>query len=98
MDIIGLVVNLVSGIVGGNLTGAAMKEKSLSWIGSTIAGAIGGVAGGYIMKAVDVLNTLGAGNVTVGNVIGTVASAGIGGAILTGIVTFIKNKMGQSSS
>lgn len=93
MDITGLIVSVISGLVGGNLTGAALKDKSIGVIGNSIAGIVGGVAGTYILQAVNILNTLGLADVTMGTIAGMIGSGAIGGAILTAIVGFIKNAL-----
>ena len=95
MDIAGLLINLVSGAVGGNLAGAALKEQSLGAIGNTIAGIVGGVAGGYILKAVDILNTIGVANMPVASIATEAGATAILGAIVTAVVGFIKNKASQ---
>lgn len=48
MDISGLIANLVGGGLGGLLSGAALKEKSLGTMGNIIAGLVGGTIGSYI--------------------------------------------------
>jgi hypothetical protein len=95
MDIVGLLINLVSGAVGGNIAGAALKNLSLGAVGNTIAGLVGGAAGGYILQAVDLLNTAGLANMPVASIATEAGATAICGAILTGIVGFIKNKTGQ---
>jgi uncharacterized membrane protein YeaQ/YmgE (transglycosylase-associated protein family) len=95
MDIAGLLMNVVSGAIGGNLTGAGLKQLSLGTIGNTIAGLVGGAAGGYILKAVDILNTAGLANMSVGSIASEAGATAICGAILTAIVGFIKNKTSQ---
>jgi uncharacterized membrane protein YeaQ/YmgE (transglycosylase-associated protein family) len=47
-----LIIQLISGAVGGNVARAAMKEKSLGALGNSIAGLIGGGVGGTILQAV----------------------------------------------
>ena len=42
MDIFALIANLVGGGIGGGLSGASLKEKSLGTIGNIIAGIVGG--------------------------------------------------------
>ncbi|MBC8020484.1 MAG: hypothetical protein H7X78_04625, partial [Methyloceanibacter sp.] len=42
MDLTSLLVQVVSGALGGNAAGAALKQYSLGVLGNTIAGAIGG--------------------------------------------------------
>lgn len=93
MDLVSALISLISGVIGGNILGAAWKEKSLGAIGNSIAGAIGGVAGAYITQAVGILNTLGLGNMTIGSMLGDAGSSAVGGIILTGIVGMIKSAM-----
>ena len=50
MDIVGLIIQLIAGAVGGNVAGAALKEKSLGSTGNSIAGAIGGVIVAQIVQ------------------------------------------------
>ncbi len=45
MDITSLLIEAVSGAVGGNVAGAAMKENSLGAVGNSIAGIVGGGLG-----------------------------------------------------
>jgi uncharacterized membrane protein YeaQ/YmgE (transglycosylase-associated protein family) len=49
--IIGLIIQLVSGAIGGNIAGAAMKQYDLGTIGNSIAGLIGGGVGAQIIGA-----------------------------------------------
>lgn len=95
MDIVGMLVNVVSGAVGGNVSGAALKEKSLGTIGNTVAGAIGGVAGGYILQAVDVLNSMGIADMQVGALATEAGLTAVCGAVLTAVIGFIKSKMAK---
>ena len=50
MDIMSLLVEAISGGVGGNIAGAAMKDKSLGTVGNSIAGIVGGGLGGPSCK------------------------------------------------
>ena len=52
MDITSLIVQLVSGAVGGNAAGALFKNISLGTLGNSIAGIVGGGIGGQILQAV----------------------------------------------
>ncbi len=52
MDITSLIVEAVSGAVGGNVAGAALKENSLGLIGNSLAGVVGGGLGGTILQTV----------------------------------------------
>ena len=51
MNIVALIIQIISGAIGGNLAGGAMKDTSLGMAGNSIAGAIGGVAGGQLLGA-----------------------------------------------
>ena len=52
MDMTSLIIEAVSGAVGGNVAGAAMKENSLGTAGNSIAGILGGGLGGTILHSV----------------------------------------------
>ena len=49
MDITSLLIQLVSGAVGGNAAGMALKNYSLGTIGNSIAGILGGGIGAQIL-------------------------------------------------
>ncbi|HHF7344970.1 hypothetical protein [Legionella feeleii] len=96
MDLVSLGVNLLSGLVGGRLLGAAWKDKSLGGLGNSIAGIIGGAAGGYILQAVGILNSLGFGDMSIHALLGNVGSGLVGGAVLTAIAGMIKKSMSKA--
>ena len=103
MDILSLIVSLVSGAIGGNIAGAAMKEKTLGPVGNTISGVVGGGISNYILQALGILASAGIATATttatgdtssgldIGTLIGNIAGSGAGGAILTAIVALVKN-------
>lgn len=95
MDIIGLVTNLVGGVVGGNLAGAGLKEKSLGVIGNSIAGLVGGAIGGYILQGVNLLSSMGLADMSIGALTTSAGVSAVAGAILTALVGIVKNKMGK---
>ena len=45
-----LIIQLISGAIGGNAAGAVSKNTSLGPVGDTIAGALGGGVGGQISQ------------------------------------------------
>jgi hypothetical protein len=92
--LVNLIIQIISGAVGGNLAGAAAKDVSLGGVGNTIAGAIGGGIGGQILAALVPMLSQTAGTADIGALVGQVAGGGIAGAVLTAIVGLIKNKMG----
>lgn len=46
------IVQLISGIVGGNVAAAVAKEHSFGIFGHTVAGAVGGGLSGYFLQTV----------------------------------------------
>ena len=101
MDITSLIIQLIIGAVGGNAAGKAMPDKSLGTAGNTIAGAIGGVGGGWILDmilgggavATDAAGGAAASGLDIGAIIQDVAGGGIGGAVLTIVVALVKGAM-----
>ena len=95
MDITHLIVELVSGAVGGNVAGAAMKDKSLGAIGNSIAGIVGGGIGGTILQTI-MGSAAAGGGMDMQSILANVGGGGVGGAILMIIVGTIKNQMAKS--
>jgi uncharacterized membrane protein YeaQ/YmgE (transglycosylase-associated protein family) len=95
MDIVSLLISLISGAVGGNIAGAAMKDKSLGTLGNSIAGIVGGGLGGALLRAVGMFMQSG-GTLDPGAIIGNIAGGGIGGAILLIVVSLIKGAMARA--
>ena len=93
MDITSLLVETVSGAVGGNVAGAAMKEKSLGAVGNSIAGIVGGGLGGTILQSVLGSAAAGGGGMDMQSILANVGGGGVGGAILMVVVALIKNAM-----
>ncbi len=97
MDIMSLLISLVSGAVGGNVAGAAMKDKSLGTAGNSIAGIFGGGIGGAILQILGVLKSTGGGGLDLSTILGNVASGGVGGAVVLAVVSLIKNAMAKKA-
>ena len=93
MNIISLIIEAISGAVGGNVAGAAMKENSLGPVGNSIAGIVGGGLGGTILQMVMGTGAAGGGGLDLQSILANVGGGGVGGAILMAIVGIIKNKM-----
>ena len=96
MNIISLIIEAISGAVGGNVAGAAMKENSLGTVGNSIAGLVGGGLGGTILQSIMGSAATGGGSLDMTTILSNVAGGGVGGAILMAIVGIIKNKMAKS--
>jgi uncharacterized membrane protein YeaQ/YmgE (transglycosylase-associated protein family) len=88
MDIISLIINLISGAIGGNLAAAFLKDQSLGTMGNSVAGILGGGVGAAILQA---LGAIGAGGLDIGSLIASILSGGIGGAILMAIIGLIRS-------
>jgi len=95
MDITSLIVEAVSGAVGGNVAGAARKDKSLGTVGNSIAGIVGGGLGGTILQSVMGSAAAGGGGMDMQSILANVGGGGVGGAILMIIVGIIKAQMSK---
>jgi hypothetical protein len=94
MDILGMIINLVSGGIGGNVAGASSKSLNLGILGNSLAGAIGGTAGVWIMQAVGILSSLGISDLSsIGAILGSAGTSAVSGGIVTAIIGLIKSKM-----
>lgn len=95
-----MVLQALSGVVGGNATGAAMKKKSLGKAGNSIVGLIGGLLGGLLLNylsngSIDissVVEGLANGGAKAGKALENIAGGGIGGSVLMAVVGMLKNK------
>ena len=97
MNIVNLIISLVCGIIGGNVAGAAMKEKSLGPVGNSITGILGGGLGGIILQLLGLFNQSGSAGINIESILSNIGSGGIGGAILMIVVAYIKNAMQKKS-
>jgi hypothetical protein len=94
MDLIALLIQIISGAVGGNIAANIFKDLDLGPLGNSVAGVLGGGIGGQILNALGVAVATG-GALDVGSIIGNIISGGVGGGILMAIVGLIKNMMGK---
>lgn len=94
----GLILNLVSGAVGGNVVGRLIGSPNQGTIINSIAGILGGGLGGSILGmlgAPDMAGMAGdAVGMDIGALLGQVASGGGGGGVLLALVGFVRSKMG----
>lgn len=90
-----LIIQLISGAVGGNLAGAALKDKSLGLLGNTIAGLVGGGVGGQVLSMLipALAGAAAGGSMDIGSIIGQIAGAGVGGGALMAIIGVAKQMM-----
>jgi hypothetical protein len=95
--IVGLIIQLISGGVGGNVAGSLLKQYNLGAVGNTIAGVIGGGVGAQIIGAClggGATAAAGTSGLDIGSIIGQIASGGVGGGVLMVIVGLIKQAIG----
>jgi uncharacterized membrane protein YeaQ/YmgE (transglycosylase-associated protein family) len=97
MDIVSLIIQLISGAVGGNVAGALLKKLSLGTTGNSIVGILGGGLGGQLLNMLGVGGGAAAGGLDIGSIVSNVAGGGVGGAVLMAIIGIIRGLMGKSS-
>jgi uncharacterized membrane protein YeaQ/YmgE (transglycosylase-associated protein family) len=85
MDLMSLLIQLVSGAVGGNVAGLLNKARSLGPLVNTVLGAIGGVGGGQLLGG-------SLGSMLGGGTVGNVGTSAIVGLALPLIASFFKKK------
>ena len=100
MNIVGLIIQIVSGAVGGNISGAPIKIFNLGPLGNSIAGIVGGGLGGQLLTMLISRGTAVGGASTGGmdlsSILSSVAGGGVGGAVLMAIIGLIKSQMSKS--
>src|SRR6202453_2164562 len=98
MSLIPIIIQLISGGIGGNIAGALLKKFNLGPIGNSIAGIVGGVGGGQLLS---LLTGAGAGagaaaaggGLDISSLLSNVGGGGVGGAVVMIIVGLIKAQM-----
>lgn len=93
-----LIIQLVSGAIGGNVAGTLMKKFSLGTLGNSILGIIGGGLGGQLMGMLGLGGAEAAEAATsmdLSSILGSVAGGGVGGGVLMAIVGVIKKAMSK---
>ncbi|MCD2258432.1 hypothetical protein [Psychroserpens luteolus] len=93
-----LIIQLVSGAVGGNLAGSLMKKFSLGTLGNSILGLLGGGLGGQLLGMLGLGGAEAAeasASMDLPSILGSVAGGGVGGGVLMAIVGMIKSAMGS---
>lgn len=83
-----LIIQLISGAVGGNAAGALLKNLSLGPVGNSLAGIVGGGLGGQLLGP---MLGLGGGGMDVAGILGEVASGGVGGGVLMAIIGLLRS-------
>ncbi len=93
MDLLPLIIQLVSGAVGGNLAGGILKNFSLGTLWNSVVGILGGgLVGGQLLG---MLGIGGGEGMDLTGILSQVAAGGAGGGVLLGVVGMIKKAMGK---
>lgn len=93
MDITSLIIQLISGALGGNAAGAVSKESDLGTLGNTIAGALGGGIGGQILSSLlGIGGTAAASGLDIGTIISAFATGGVSGGLTALVLGYLKAK------
>ena len=95
MNILSIVIQLIAGAVGGNVTGKVLKELDLGPVGNSIAGIVGGGIGGQAFGLLG-FGSGGGGSMDIGSLLGSVVLGGAGGGMLLTIVFFIKTSRARA--
>jgi uncharacterized membrane protein YeaQ/YmgE (transglycosylase-associated protein family) len=97
-----IIIQLISGGVGGNIAGALLKRFNLGPIGNTIAGILGGVGGGQLLSmltgAAGAVAPAASGGLDMSSILSSVGGGGIGGAVIMVIVGLVKAQMSKSAT
>jgi hypothetical protein len=88
-----LIIQLISGAIGGNVAGTLLKNQSLGTVGNSIAGIVGGGLGGFLLGLVGVAT--GSGSMDLSGILGSVGGGGVGGGVLMIIIGVIKKALGK---
>ncbi|MCI0493897.1 hypothetical protein L0Z72_02730 [candidate division KSB1 bacterium] len=86
-----LIIQLLSGAVGGNIAGSLLKKLNLGTLWNSVVGILGGGLGGQILSSLGLFGGGEGAALSLGNIIGNIASSGVGGGVLLAIVGLIKN-------
>ena len=87
-NIVNIIIQLVSGGLGGLGAGKVMPKLSLGNIGDIVSGIVGGVGGTQLLSALGV--GAASGGLDIGSILTSILGSGIGGGALMAIVSLVK--------
>ncbi len=97
MDIATLLIQLISGALGGNVAGSLLKNLSFGTLGNSIAGIVGGGLGGQILGSLLNLPAVGGGPLDLTAILTQIVSGGAGGGVLMAIIGIVRSLMAKSA-
>ena len=95
---IGLIIQLISGAIGGDIAGNVPKQYDFGTIGNSVAGIIGGGVGGQLLTALIGNGAAAGGTTDISSIIAQIAGGGVGGSLLMSIVGLIRQAMSTEST
>lgn len=88
-NIVNVIIQLVSGGLGGVGAGKALPKLSLGNVGNIIAGIVGGVGGGQLLNALGIGSATG--GLDIASILTSILGGGVGGGAVMAIVSAVKN-------
>ena len=96
MAILPLLIQLLTGAVGGNIVGKLARNIDLGVLWNSVAGIIGGGLGGQLLGLLG-MEAGPSGSLDLASVLGSVASGGAGGGVLMAVIGVIKSMMAKGN-
>ena len=93
-----LIIQLISGAVGGNVAGKLLKGSSLGTLWNSVAGILGGGLGGTVLGMLGLGGAEAAAassGLDISSILGSVAGGGVGGGIVMAVIGMIKKAMAK---
>ena len=84
-NILPIVIQLVSGGLGGLGAGKVLPKLSLGSLGDVVSGILGGVGGAQILGLLGI-----GGGAGIGGILTSILGGAVGGGVLMAIVSFVK--------
>lgn len=96
-NMVAMIIQLLSGALGGNLAGKMMKDSSLGTLWNSVVGILGGGLGGQLLGMIS--PELGSaamdGGLDITSILGSVAGGGVGGGVFLAIIGLVKKMMNK---
>ena len=83
-----LIIQLISGALGGNLAGKFVPNISLGTLGNSISGILGGGIAGLLLSMIGLGEP--EASLELSSVLGSIVGGGLGGGIIMAILGFLK--------
>lgn len=96
MDLTTLIIQLISGALGGNIAGSLLKNLSLGTLGNSLAGIVGGGLGGQVLGSLlNLPPATAAAGLDPMAILTQLASGGAGGGILMVVIGLIRSMLAK---